>query len=121
MTEAEANEFLALWVANSISAFSVYLSLTFAYMTVAYVVGSRLSRFQALAVSTLYVAGTLISLLSIMNSLRLYQGILEQSEFLQRQVLVSGDIWSFTVAPVLGLGIFVSLYFMWNIRHPKTE
>jgi hypothetical protein len=97
-----------------------FLSLTFAYLTVAYVVGSRLSRFQALAVSTLYLAGALISLLSILNSMGIYQGILEQSEYLQRRVLVSGDLFSLSTALVLGSGVFVSLYFMWNIRHPKT-
>ena len=67
----------------------------------AYVVGSRLSRFQALAVSTLYAAATVIGLLSILNSMGIYQGILEQSEFLQRQVLISGDLWSLTIGPVL--------------------
>ena len=56
MTEAEAMELLLACVSNTISGFTVNISFTFAYLTAAFFVGARLTLFQTIAVSCLYVA-----------------------------------------------------------------
>ena len=55
MTEAEALELAVMCVDNAMTAFSVFISITFAYMTVSFLAGSKLSNFQALAASGLYI------------------------------------------------------------------
>jgi hypothetical protein len=54
MTEAEALELIAIYVTNAHEGFTLYLSVTFAYLITAYLVGSKLSPFQALAVSEFF-------------------------------------------------------------------
>jgi len=121
MTELEAHEALALWASASLQAFSVYMTLTFAYLTVAYLVGSRLNRFQTIAISCLYVCGSAISLMSTINQLNFYSAILSQFSGLQELTTFSGEFWKYIIAPFLGVGILVSLYFMWQVRHPKKK
>ena len=120
MNIAEANEVAAMWVDNAMTAFSIYLTLTFAYLTIAYFVGKDLSRFQAFCVSTLYAAGAFISLLSCINQLNFFNAVLQQSEALQSATPFATGFWIYYIAPLFVTGIFVSLYFMWNIRHPRT-
>ena len=120
MNIAEANEVAAMWVDNAMTAFSIYLTLTFAYLTIAYFVGKDLSRFQAFCVSTLYAAGAFISLLSCINQLNFFNAVLQESEALQSATPFAAGFWIYYIAPLFITGIFVSLYFMWNIRHPRT-
>ena len=54
MAEAEVFEVGAAWVANAITAFTIYISFTFAYLTAAYVIGKGLSRFQVAVINVLY-------------------------------------------------------------------
>lgn len=51
MSEAETLELISLYYSNAIDAFTVYIFFTFAYLTIAYFVGSSLTRFQVFAVS----------------------------------------------------------------------
>ena len=48
MTEAEALELIAIYITNAHGGFTIYLSVTFAYLVTAYLVGRKLSPFQAL-------------------------------------------------------------------------
>ena len=54
MTEAEAMVALAELTDIATAQTSVWLSLTFTYLTVAYLAGKKLSRFQCLAIPALY-------------------------------------------------------------------
>ena len=56
MTEAEALELIPLYVDIAVTSFSVYITITFAYFTLSYLIGAKLSIFQAIAVSSLYNA-----------------------------------------------------------------
>jgi len=121
MNIAEANEVGAMWIANAFSAFSIYLTITFAYLTIAYLAGKGLSRFQVLSVSTLYVAGAFISLLSCVNQLKYFNAVLQQSEALQSATPITGDFWIYYAVPLFSFGILVCLYLMWDVRHAKTK
>ena len=68
MTEADALEVAGIFAGNALNAFSVYISFTTAYLVAAYYVGARLTSFQSLAVSGLYlVASTAYMLALVMN------------------------------------------------------
>jgi hypothetical protein len=121
MNIAEANEVAAMWIANGMTTFSIYLTITFAYLTIAYIAGKDLPRFQAFSLSTLYIAGALISLLSCINQLNFFNAVLRQSQALQSATPLTTEFWIYSIAPLLIVGFFVSLYFMWDVRHPKTE
>jgi hypothetical protein len=34
--------------------------------------------------------------------------------------MLNGDAWVPAMSIIVVLGMLVSIYFMWNIRHPKT-
>jgi hypothetical protein len=78
LTNLAAQEVLAMWSDNTQSAFSIYLTLTFAYLTAAYFAGAKQSRFQAFAVSGLYGAAAGIALLSCINKLMYFSAILDE-------------------------------------------
>jgi hypothetical protein len=116
-----ANETAAMWSENSMTAFTIYLTFTFAYLTVAYLAGKDLSRFQVTCVSTLYVAGAVVALLSCVNHLFYFEAVIRQNDALASTAPLPPGFWIYYIVPLLMLGIFVCLYFMWDIRHPKTE
>ena len=122
MELVEASEAMAMWTANAIESFSVYLTVTFAYLTVAYLAGKKLSGFQVLVVSVLYISAAGISLLSCINQLLFYTAIANEIDSaITTSPLSSGNFWIYFVSPPLIVGVLVSLLFMWNVRHPKTE
>ena len=122
MTEAEALEIAVQYGSTAVTTFTVYISVTFAYLVAAFYVGSRLSTFQAFTASSLYIitAGS-----AIFAHIGYMQGqflILKQvPNVLDNLAIYSGGFWVSYMSIVLGGGMIVSLYFMWQIRHPKTE
>lgn len=119
--DASTHEAMAMWAANAITSFSIYLTFTFAYLTAAYLAGSKLSAYQAFVISTLYFFGALISLASVISNLELYTVLLNQDEVLRSAITFGGEFYIYAITPLFMVGIGVSLSFMWYIRHPKTE
>ncbi len=119
--DATTHEAMAMWAQNAITSFSIYLTFTFAYLTAAYLAGTKLTVYQVFVISTLYTAGALISLASVISNLELYTVLLNQDEVLRSSITFSGEFWIYSITPLFLLGIGVSLSFMWYIRHPKTE
>lgn len=122
MTEAEAIEAFSSLGANAVSAFTVYISFTFGYLATAYFVGSKLTLFQSAVVSGLYIfsAGS-----AGMAQIVYIEGMLEVTaktpSVLDNLLLWNGLFWVWNMAIIQAVGIFLSLYFMWSVRHPKTE
>ena len=98
-------------------------TLLFGYLVVAYFVGGHLTKPQSIIFSSLYVAGFLASTFSVTNSALVAVGL--QARFVE----VSGATETPTLTPMfvlLGVTLnmsmlLASLYFMWSVRHPKTE
>ena len=120
MTEAEALALMAAWGGNSITAFTVYISFTFAFLVTAFFAGSKLTKFQALIASGLYVLASGICMLAEVTWL---QGMFAISKanptVVSDLTLWNGDFWVGYMATVLASGILISLYFMWRIRNTK--
>lgn len=122
MTEADALELIALYSANSITAFTVYISFTFGFLVTAFVAGDRLTTFQVLTASGLYSISAGSTALALVAYTQAWAAIkAESSTVLDSVPLFGGEFWVATMSVVLASGLVLSLYFMWNIRHRKIE
>jgi hypothetical protein len=122
MTEAELVEAWGLFLGNSQSGLGLYLSIISGYLIIAYLVGAKLTRVQASIVTTLFAfASVSVSLWFAAWWGRALEFAMEAKQLNpSRQVDNSPEaIMVFTL--MLWLGIVASLYFMWSVRHPKTE
>jgi small-conductance mechanosensitive channel len=117
-------------IANDATNFSTIL---FGYLIAAYFIGAQLTRPQVTILNVLYLA-TVISTLAIMaadfaglmgywGSANRYMEELERSAVTNDTSIVtvlSGEF--FLLGMVINTALVIaSLYFMWSIRHPKTE
>jgi hypothetical protein len=122
MSEAEAFEAAAAWSSSALQSFTIYISFTFAYLTVAFMVGSRLSRFQSLAGSVLYVFAALSGLMSMITDLGMLEIALKSSPSEVSDVaFASGEFWQLYMVGLMLAGIFISLYFMWDVQRQKPK
>ncbi len=122
MTEAEILELLAAHGANAMTAFTVYISFTFGFLATAYFVGSQLTPFQAIVVGGLYVISAVAPSLTQIAYIQLMFTILESGPNLGQGItLLNGTFWAWSMSIIQSVGIVISLYFMWSVRHPKAE
>ncbi len=121
MTEAEALEVAGKFAANAITAFSIYLTFTMAYLVTSYYVGERLTRFQSVTVSVLYFFAASSAILSLVNSLLIYGAALETTEMRDITPFSGGHIWAIGMTSLMTMGILVSFYHMWSVKLPNTE
>ena len=101
----------------------MWLSVTFAYLTVAYFLGKSLSRFQCLAISALYaVFAVIFASVTI--------GFVDSFWLLRaREKTIIDEAWIFSSLPgylegtafVLLAATLVSLYFMYNVRQAEKN
>ena len=117
MSESEAIEALSDISANCATYFSVYISLTFAYLTVAYLVGSALSRFQLTLITAIYLlSSTLMGATTIIwvdAWLKINQR--EQTIF-SDHAMVTALPWIPGLVILLMSVVIASVYFMYDIR-----
>jgi len=117
MTEAEALDLIVGFGANATSGFAIYISFTFAFLTLSYFVGSKLTTFQAIVVSVIYIIGAIGPAVSAYSHIRAIAEIQAS-----RPTLLDGLFgWDQTVfliwEPVLAaIGILLSLYFLYDAR-----
>jgi hypothetical protein len=124
MTEAEAFEAVMLASDNAMTAYSIYLTVLFAYMTVAYLAGKNLTSFQMVAASGMFIVASL----TCMASAHLYihaWGVITR-EFPGGISALEGSFWNeplfLTVLLVtMIVGIVMGLYFMYRVRYPAQN
>ena len=122
MTESDTVELAAICAANSMTAFTIYISFTFGFLATAFFVGSRLTRFQVFAATGMYlVAAVSMGLTSLVWLQATFAAKDGNTTFLDTIPFMNGNVWVSGITIILVLGIFVSLSFMWAVRHPKTE
>jgi len=121
MTEAEVLELIAIYIENAMTGFSIFITVTFAYMTVAYIVGSKMSPFQVWAASGLYLFAALCALLCVYLQVHTWSAL--RSGFpggilaLDSAALYNGSFWKIFLTTTQLLGIAISFYFMYNVRN----
>ena len=120
MNEADLVEAIQNSVELALTAFVLYLTVTFAYLTVAFLAGSKLTRFQAIAVSGLYLTAAVASTLSCFTFHQMLGKLLlnlsSTTQLFSKIALMNADFWKFYIASLLSLGMLVSLYFMYDCR-----
>jgi hypothetical protein len=124
MTEYEMGEMMHNQMGQMWQAGQMYFTLVSAYLAVSYLVGGNLTKAQASVISILYlvwvaavVSGQIIAGLSLVyievaldeiNSIALPFGT---------RTLLNMYLFMF----VQIAGVLASLWFMWSVRHPKSE
>ena len=123
MSEAEAVEAAAVWSANILTILTIYVTFTFGYLVTAYFVGARLTPFQTLVVSGLYLSAAVLTILSAIGYTQAQVKILGSVPTVLDDVylVTSGELWITYLGIMMPLGLVISLYFMWQIRHPKKK
>jgi len=125
MTEAEAMEVVMLASDNAMAAYSMFLTILFAYMTVAYFVGRNLTPFQVIAASGMYF----VSCVTIMAATFLYVrtwGVIKRDfpggvEALESTPIWNETLWQTTLIVTMTAGLVIGFYFMYRVRNPKIE
>ena len=120
MTQAELWELNFMCIANALTAFSVYLTVAFAYLATSYFVGTKLSKLQSFVVSGLFVFASLASVgicLAQMRRASEFQLLLSsKSDELMLMPLTDASFWVIYMPLMMLSGIVVSLYFMYATR-----
>ena len=122
MTEAEVIGSVTDLAEIATTFVSLWLSVTFAYLTVAYFLGKALSRFQCLAASVLYGATGIWFILCawIYTTTAMLIVRREDSAFDQLPADLVNVAWAESLAGLLLGGSLLSYYFMYNLRQSKN-
>ena len=122
MTESETLQVLSYFAENTATYFTMFVSFTFAYLTVAYFVGRSLSQFQCLAVSGLYVISAAVSGSTTVGWAQAWTLLRTQQKTMLDGVWMFNDIgWIGAVSFLLVTIALVSLYFMYDVRRKSKD
>ena len=121
MSEAEVIELSVGLGANAIASFALFISIAFAYLTLCYFVGSKLTWFQALTVSVVYLVGVGSTAVSVYGYLDAQQKLQEQYPgFMNTVLAIDVNIWLVWQPIMVLLIVGMSLVFMYQIRREGT-
>ena len=101
-----------------------YMSLLFGYILAAHFIGASLGRRQVWILTTLYVMWAAWMLVVLAGRGWMATLVLQSVQDLQGSTsdLASlPQVVTTTSLALLVASLFASLYFMWSVRHPKTE
>ena len=122
MTEYELLDLVGTWKADTVSLATSFVSILFAYILVAYFAGAKLTRSQAVIVTVLMLWHCSINLFQMQVN---QQSIIEYHELIRAEwsapAVRNGMIMKWIIASAGVMSILAVLYFMWGVRHPKTE
>ncbi len=126
MTELEAVEAANAVYANAQTSFTIFFTVVSAYLAVALLVGKSLTRFQVGVVTTLFlvIAGTALAAFAAFMEVALHYTSIElqmrDSADRITRIVARSSVWSIATVADFCL-VLVSLWFMWDVRHPKRQ
>ncbi len=122
MTEYELVDAIASYTGLLHSWLMAYFTVFTAYVVAAYAVGYQLTNFQSFVVTTCFLVISSLVVVATMGTGMRFIELTQQISALnpERTYLVSPALIG-TAGVVLSIGVLVSLKFMWDFRHPKTE
>jgi len=124
MTAFELNDLMMSWYDMMGQDANMYLALVSGYLIVAYSIGEKLSAVQAMIINiffTVWTGAHVGAIFSEMGAvLDIQRMLIEMEAFSFQRPHESLMIVSVFAAIQIG-GIIAALYFMWTVRHPKTE
>jgi len=102
-----------------------FMTILFAYIAAAYFVGSTLERRQMWIFTALYALWQFWTIATIAIKGTVLNRQLDRLTDFQGTIIALGDtgpvLIRVTLIMFLLAALIASLYFMWSIRHPKTE
>ena len=125
MEEAEVFELVFIVGATAVTAFTFVVTFTFAYLTVAYFLGSKLSRLETGIVTGGYLIASFLSFSVVManvSAMRAFQEELAGSRVYQKIAFwMDARIYEAGMPVIYVLSVVTCLFFISNVRRPKTE
>ena len=124
MNEIDAYNALILANEQTQNIGEMLLTVLTGYLLITYFVGEKLTTFQVCFVNVVFLLAyistwqTLIEYIATVEYFRETLATLKSDLPLAGTTLNASPAYSITVASLLTIG---ALYFMWNVRHPKTE
>ena len=124
MNEVDAYNPLILANEQTQNIGEMLLTVLTGYLLITYFVGEKLTTFQVCFVNVVFLLAyistwqTLIEYIATVEYFRETLATLKSDLPLAGTTLNASPGYSITVASLLTIG---ALYFMWNVRHPKTE
>jgi hypothetical protein len=117
MTEADYYELLFMTFDSMIGSFGLLLSILFAFLATAFFIGSRLTRFQAMVVSFLFIFGATIMVAGTYGVMQRALGFVEHLRKLDPdEFFMMSATFANALLALMVLSIPVSLYFLYQIR-----
>jgi len=122
MTEGEAIGALTDIADTAATYVGIWITLTFAYLTVSYFVGKSLSRFQCMTVSGLYLlSGAMFAVTTLVHT-RAWLLLRERQNSVYDDVAAATlPGWMEIATLFFILGMIISLYFMYNVRRTNKD
>ena len=122
MTEYELIDAIASYTGLLHSWIMAYFTVFTAYVVAAYAVGHQLTNFQSFVVTTCFLIFNSLVVVATMGTGMRFIELTQQISIInpERTYLVSPAMIG-TGGVVLSIGILVSLKFMWDVRHPRSE
>jgi len=122
MTESEALEVLSNFGDNAATYLAMFITITFAYLMVAYFVGRALTRFQCIAISVLYIVSSLVTGTTTVGWANAWLILKSQQKTMLEQVWVFSKpgIFPALISVLIGVAL-LSLYFMYDVRRATDD
>jgi hypothetical protein len=109
-------------LANNISLLTFGFTIISAYLLVAYFIGSKLTTVQVVAITVVYTIAFSMNLIGQIDA------FIDAIEYKRLAKEISADVElrirpraQYFVLAIRSLVYVISLWFMWSVRHPKTE
>lgn len=118
MSEAQVLELINMHTSNSFNGFAVFLTLLFGYMTVAYIVGTRLTLFQVITITLLYLFAQVSLMFSLVNETHSVELLVSSYPNFNYSPIMAYP-WVIATALTESGAIIISLMFMFDIRRKK--
>ena len=122
MTEYELQDLLTATSLAAWDVFAYYLTILASYLVATHLVGRRLSTLQAICISVLFVFGSFAAAQTSFFYMARAVELADSLELLHPDRVYGGQPFGRNM--LFGfqcIGIIVCLFFMWQVRHPKTE
>ena len=119
MTESEVIELINDHSGNAVSSFTIYLTLTFGYLTGLYVIGKKLVMAQIISITLLYLMWSAAFALSALAHLDSIESLVQEYPAYIRSELLHLPWTAFGITVSIG-GILICLYYGNTMRKEST-
>jgi hypothetical protein len=120
MTEAELWTLIVEYNVAMLSTFALYLTLISGFLVVAYLVGEKLTSWQAAIVTAGFTISASFFTFAVFGYGTRAVFLIGKSSSEYQSIVMTSYPALGVMLSIFVLGIFASLKFMWDVRHPKS-